>query len=140
MLSDDVDVLPFLLLPLAGPEELSEEENEGAPPPLVLPPPLDLRPPLEQPPPLDQPPLNLTPPLDLSLLGISTVLILGHTETLLNVFWTGLHCLGFQDFLWTSSTSLMTRPEKRTRTSASYCWKHCYWYDWLYGHCYWYNL
>ncbi|XP_030230158.1 protein HGH1 homolog [Gadus morhua] len=31
MLGDDVDVLPFLLLPLAGPEELSEEENEGLP-------------------------------------------------------------------------------------------------------------
>lgn len=24
-----MDILPFLLLPLAGPEELSEEENEG---------------------------------------------------------------------------------------------------------------
>ncbi|CAL8336793.1 unnamed protein product [Merluccius merluccius] len=31
LLGDDVDVLPFLLLPLAGPEELSEEENEGLP-------------------------------------------------------------------------------------------------------------
>lgn len=31
LLSDDVDILPFLLLPLAGPEELSEEENEGLP-------------------------------------------------------------------------------------------------------------
>ncbi|KAK7902223.1 hypothetical protein WMY93_018992 [Mugilogobius chulae] len=31
LLSDDVDLLPFLLLPLAGPEELSEEENEGLP-------------------------------------------------------------------------------------------------------------
>lgn len=29
LLSDAVDVLPFLLLPLAGPEELTEEENEG---------------------------------------------------------------------------------------------------------------
>lgn len=29
LLSDAVDILPFLLLPLAGPEELSEEENEG---------------------------------------------------------------------------------------------------------------
>ena len=50
MLSDDVDVLPFLLLPLAGPEELSEEENDGTPPPLDLPP-LDLCPPLDLPPP-----------------------------------------------------------------------------------------
>ncbi|XP_066531249.1 protein HGH1 homolog isoform X2 [Hoplias malabaricus] len=31
LLSDSVDILPFLLLPLAGPEELSEEENEGLP-------------------------------------------------------------------------------------------------------------
>lgn len=31
LLSDEVDILPFLLLPLAGPEELSEEENEGLP-------------------------------------------------------------------------------------------------------------
>ncbi|XP_017259290.1 protein HGH1 homolog [Kryptolebias marmoratus] len=31
LLSDAVDVLPFLLLPLAGPEELTEEENEGLP-------------------------------------------------------------------------------------------------------------
>ncbi|CAL8336114.1 unnamed protein product [Lota lota] len=31
LLGDEVDVLPFLLLPLAGPEELSEEENEGLP-------------------------------------------------------------------------------------------------------------
>ncbi|KAJ0050302.1 hypothetical protein NL108_015980, partial [Boleophthalmus pectinirostris] len=31
LLSDDVDLLPFVLLPLAGPEELSEEENEGLP-------------------------------------------------------------------------------------------------------------
>lgn len=31
LLSDDVDILPFLLLPLAGGEELSEEENEGLP-------------------------------------------------------------------------------------------------------------
>lgn len=29
LLSEEVDILPFLLLPLAGPEELSEEENEG---------------------------------------------------------------------------------------------------------------
>lgn len=29
LLSDAVDILPFLLLPLAGPEELTEEENEG---------------------------------------------------------------------------------------------------------------
>ncbi len=29
LLSDAVDILPYLLLPLAGPEELSEEENEG---------------------------------------------------------------------------------------------------------------
>lgn len=29
LLSDDVDILTFLLLPLAGPEELSEEENDG---------------------------------------------------------------------------------------------------------------
>lgn len=28
-MSDPVDILPFLLLPLAGPEELTEEENEG---------------------------------------------------------------------------------------------------------------
>ncbi|KAG7246577.1 hypothetical protein CRUP_005778, partial [Coryphaenoides rupestris] len=28
LLGDDVDMLPFLLLPLAGPEELTEEENE----------------------------------------------------------------------------------------------------------------
>ncbi|KAG7494607.1 hypothetical protein JOB18_034090 [Solea senegalensis] len=31
LLSDAVDILPFLLLPLAGPEELSEEDNEGLP-------------------------------------------------------------------------------------------------------------
>uniref|UniRef100_A0A665VFF8 Protein HGH1 homolog n=1 Tax=Echeneis naucrates TaxID=173247 RepID=A0A665VFF8_ECHNA len=31
LLSDAVDMLPFLLLPLAGPEELSEEENDGLP-------------------------------------------------------------------------------------------------------------
>lgn len=31
LLSDAVDILPFLLLPLAGPEELSEEENDGLP-------------------------------------------------------------------------------------------------------------
>ncbi|XP_034020610.1 protein HGH1 homolog [Thalassophryne amazonica] len=31
LLSDDVDILPFLLLPLAGPEELTDEENEGLP-------------------------------------------------------------------------------------------------------------
>ncbi|KAL0961922.1 hypothetical protein UPYG_G00333400 [Umbra pygmaea] len=31
LLSDAVDILPFLLLPLAGPEELSEEENEVLP-------------------------------------------------------------------------------------------------------------
>ncbi|XP_068451976.1 protein HGH1 homolog [Clinocottus analis] len=31
LLSDAVDVLPFLLLPLAGPEELTEEENDGLP-------------------------------------------------------------------------------------------------------------
>lgn len=31
LLSDEVDILPFLLLPLAGGEELSEEENEGLP-------------------------------------------------------------------------------------------------------------
>ncbi|KAM3621007.1 uncharacterized protein V6R79_004862 [Siganus canaliculatus] len=31
LLSDAVDLLPFILLPLAGPEELSEEENEGLP-------------------------------------------------------------------------------------------------------------
>ncbi|XP_047437727.1 protein HGH1 homolog [Mugil cephalus] len=31
LLSDAVDILPFLLLPLAGPEELTEEENEGLP-------------------------------------------------------------------------------------------------------------
>lgn len=31
LLSDAVDILPFLLLPLAGSEELSEEENEGLP-------------------------------------------------------------------------------------------------------------
>ncbi|XP_047203685.1 protein HGH1 homolog [Girardinichthys multiradiatus] len=31
LLSDTVDMLPFLLLPLAGPEELTEEENEGLP-------------------------------------------------------------------------------------------------------------
>ncbi|CAL9706612.1 unnamed protein product [Knipowitschia caucasica] len=31
LLSEEVDLLPFLLLPLAGPEELSEEENEGLP-------------------------------------------------------------------------------------------------------------
>ncbi|XP_061544788.1 protein HGH1 homolog isoform X2 [Phycodurus eques] len=31
LLSDQVDILPFLLLPLAGPEELSEEDNEGLP-------------------------------------------------------------------------------------------------------------
>lgn len=28
LLSEEVDVLPFLLLPLAGPEELPEEETE----------------------------------------------------------------------------------------------------------------
>ncbi|XP_016133366.1 protein HGH1 homolog, partial [Sinocyclocheilus grahami] len=31
LLSDAVDILPYLILPLAGPEELSEEENEGLP-------------------------------------------------------------------------------------------------------------
>ncbi|XP_059185879.1 protein HGH1 homolog [Centropristis striata] len=31
LLSDCVDLLPFLLLPLAGPEELTEEENDGLP-------------------------------------------------------------------------------------------------------------
>ncbi|XP_071771545.1 protein HGH1 homolog [Centroberyx gerrardi] len=31
LLSDAVDILPFLLLPLAGPEELTDEENEGLP-------------------------------------------------------------------------------------------------------------
>ncbi|XP_029947603.1 protein HGH1 homolog [Salarias fasciatus] len=31
LLSEAVDILPFLLLPLAGPEELSEEENDGLP-------------------------------------------------------------------------------------------------------------
>ncbi|XP_018541940.1 protein HGH1 homolog [Lates calcarifer] len=31
LLSEAVDILPFLLLPLAGPEELSDEENEGLP-------------------------------------------------------------------------------------------------------------
>lgn len=31
LLGDSVDILPYLLLPLAGPEELSEEENEGLP-------------------------------------------------------------------------------------------------------------
>ncbi|XP_072296207.1 protein HGH1 homolog [Eucyclogobius newberryi] len=31
LLSNHVDILPFLLLPLAGPEELSEEENQGLP-------------------------------------------------------------------------------------------------------------
>ncbi|XP_008318914.1 protein HGH1 homolog [Cynoglossus semilaevis] len=31
LLSDAVDILPFLLLPLAGPEELSEEQNEALP-------------------------------------------------------------------------------------------------------------
>ncbi|XP_078064021.1 protein HGH1 homolog isoform X3 [Mustelus asterias] len=31
LLGNDVDILPFLLLPLAGPEELSEEEMEGLP-------------------------------------------------------------------------------------------------------------
>ncbi|KAM4741014.1 protein HGH1 homolog isoform 1-T3 [Anableps anableps] len=31
LLSDAVDILPFLLLPLAGPEELTEEESEGLP-------------------------------------------------------------------------------------------------------------
>ncbi|KAF7644675.1 hypothetical protein LDENG_00217770, partial [Lucifuga dentata] len=31
LLSDAVDVLPFLLLPLAGPEELTDQENEGLP-------------------------------------------------------------------------------------------------------------
>ncbi|KAF4077796.1 hypothetical protein AMELA_G00211820 [Ameiurus melas] len=31
LLGDAVDILPFLLLPLAGPEELSDEENEGLP-------------------------------------------------------------------------------------------------------------
>ncbi len=29
LLSEAVDILPFLLLPLAGPEELTEEENDG---------------------------------------------------------------------------------------------------------------
>ncbi len=31
MLSEEVDILPHLLLPLAGPEELTEEEMEGMP-------------------------------------------------------------------------------------------------------------
>jgi len=31
LLGDDVDILPFLLLPLAGPEEMSEDEMEGLP-------------------------------------------------------------------------------------------------------------
>ncbi|NXF89968.1 HGH1 protein, partial [Eubucco bourcierii] len=31
LLSEEVDILPFLLLPLAGPEELSEEETERLP-------------------------------------------------------------------------------------------------------------
>ncbi|XP_059827587.1 protein HGH1 homolog [Hypanus sabinus] len=31
LLGSDVDILPFLLLPLAGPEELSEDETEGLP-------------------------------------------------------------------------------------------------------------
>ncbi|XP_068598727.1 protein HGH1 homolog [Brachionichthys hirsutus] len=31
LLGDAVDVLPFLLMPLAGPEELTEEENDGLP-------------------------------------------------------------------------------------------------------------
>ncbi|XP_029287734.1 protein HGH1 homolog [Cottoperca gobio] len=31
LLSDAVDILPFLLLPLAGPEELTEKENDGLP-------------------------------------------------------------------------------------------------------------
>ncbi|XP_073325389.1 protein HGH1 homolog [Pagrus major] len=31
LLSDAVDMLPFLLLPLAGPEELTEKENDGLP-------------------------------------------------------------------------------------------------------------
>ncbi|XP_064835962.1 protein HGH1 homolog [Oncorhynchus masou masou] len=31
LLSEAVDILPYLLLPLAGPEELSDEENEGLP-------------------------------------------------------------------------------------------------------------
>nr|XP_054749062.1 protein HGH1 homolog [Lytechinus pictus] len=31
LLGDDVDILPHLLLPLAGPEELSEEDMEGLP-------------------------------------------------------------------------------------------------------------
>ncbi|XP_056130342.1 protein HGH1 homolog isoform X2 [Lampris incognitus] len=31
LLSDAVDILPHLLLPLAGPEELTDEENEGLP-------------------------------------------------------------------------------------------------------------
>ncbi|XP_041633866.1 protein HGH1 homolog [Cheilinus undulatus] len=31
LLSEAVDILPFLLLPLAGPEELTDEENEGLP-------------------------------------------------------------------------------------------------------------
>lgn len=31
LLSDSVDVLPFLLLPLAGPEELTDEENQDLP-------------------------------------------------------------------------------------------------------------
>ena len=31
LLGGDVDILPYLLLPLAGPEELSEDEMEGLP-------------------------------------------------------------------------------------------------------------
>ncbi|XP_068172519.1 protein HGH1 homolog [Antennarius striatus] len=31
LLGDSVDILPFLLLPLAGPEELTDEENDGLP-------------------------------------------------------------------------------------------------------------
>ncbi|GCC18572.1 hypothetical protein chiPu_0017982 [Chiloscyllium punctatum] len=31
LLSNEVDILPYLLLPLAGPEELSEDEMEGLP-------------------------------------------------------------------------------------------------------------
>ncbi|KAJ7991732.1 hypothetical protein DPEC_G00286930 [Dallia pectoralis] len=31
LLGDAVDILPFLLLPLAGPEDLSDEENQGLP-------------------------------------------------------------------------------------------------------------
>lgn len=31
MLGSDIDILPFLLLPLAGPEEISEDEMQGLP-------------------------------------------------------------------------------------------------------------